>query len=347
VTNSGGNDVALILHPECLAHLTGQHPERPERLSAIWDALQAAFLPAHVTWPTPAPAELAQVLRVHSEEHVEFVGNLAARGGGMIGLDTVVSRHSFNAALLAAGGAILAAKLTCEQPGTYPFALVRPPGHHATPTTAMGFCLFNNVAIAARAALAELGLSRVAIVDFDVHHGNGTQAVFEADGQVLFCSLHQYPLYPGTGRAEEIGEGDGRGMTLNLPLPPGCGDAAYHAAFAQVVEPALRRFRPELILVSAGFDAHWADPLADLRLSTTGFVDLIQTLQRVADEVSDRRLALILEGGYDLNALSSSVVAVVQTLLGDPARDVLGPPPTGAVGNIQPLLQRIRGIHGL
>lgn len=341
------SDVALIAHPECLAHETGRHPEQTARLEVIWDALQAAPLPAGVSWLTPPPATLPQVRRVHQEKLVDDVRALAARGGGMIDLDTIVSRRSYDAALVAAGGAIQAAQIAWEHPGTRAFALVRPPGHHATPDTAMGFCLFNNVAIATRALLEEQGARRVAIVDFDVHHGNGTQAAFLGDPRVLFCSLHQFPLYPGSGRAEEIGEGAGRGSTANVPLPPGCGDLAYRAAFDGVVEPLLRRFQPEIILASAGFDAHWADPLAEMRVSTSGFVEMARILARLADDLCEGRLALSLEGGYDLNALSTSVVAVVMALAGEDVRDVLGPPPGGAIENVDSILDRVCEIHRL
>jgi acetoin utilization deacetylase AcuC-like enzyme len=335
------------MHPQCLAHDTGSHPESASRLNAIWDALQAAPLPETVSWQTPEAATLARILRVHRPDLVNFVRNLSARGGGIIGLDTVLSRHSYEAALFAAGGAIEAMRQVLENRDTRGFALVRPPGHHATPETAMGFCLFNNVAIAARVAQDDFGLRRVAIVDFDVHHGNGTQAVFYEDPSIFFCSLHQFPLYPGTGRIEEIGEGAGRGHTLNVALPPGCGDVVYLAAFDEVVVPLLRRFEPELILVSAGFDAHWADPLAEMRLSTTGFVELNRTLVRVADELCAGRIACCLEGGYDLQALATSVVAVVSTLAGDVPVDALGPPPGGALTQIGPILKRVKQLHGL
>jgi len=337
----------LLLHPECLAHETGRHPENPGRLVAIWEALQNASLPAGVSWTEPAPATLEQVLRVHRPELVNLVRELAARGGGAIDADTVTSARSYDAALVAAGGAIAAVRHVLANPGQRAFALVRPPGHHATPEQPMGFCLFNNAAIAVRAALDEHGLKRVAIVDFDVHHGNGTQAVFAAEPRVLFLSLHQFPWYPGTGRLEEVGEGAARGQTVNLPLPAGCGDAAYQAAFERVVEPVVRRFQPELIVVSAGFDAHWADPLAEMAVSTTGFVAMARALAGLADELCQGRLALTLEGGYDRSALASSVVAVTTALAGGEPTDVLGPSPTGELANIEPVLERICRRHGL
>lgn len=343
--------IALLTHPDCLAHGADWHPERPARLQAIWDALQAAPLDGNVSWQTPSPATLDQVRRVHAERLIIEVRELASRGGGMIGLDTVVSRRSFDAALLSAGAAVQAALLAWDRPGWRAFALGRPPGHHATTDEAMGFCLFNNVAIAARAVIAERHAQRVAIVDVDVHHGNGTQEIFWNDPRVLFCSLHQFPLYPGTGRAEEVGAVDGLGQIINVPLPPGCGDVAYRRAFARVVEPAVRRFRPEIILVSAGFDAHWADAFQTegtrMRLSTSGYVAMIRSLASLADELCEGGLALTLEGGYDLDALSSSVAAVAVALAGGEPRDRLGPSPDGVIDNVEPILDRVCLIHGL
>jgi acetoin utilization deacetylase AcuC-like enzyme len=223
------------------------------------------------------------------------------------------------------------------------FALVRPPGHHATPNRAMGFCLINNVAVAARYALRRLGVQRVAIVDYDVHHGNGTQDIFYHEPQVLFCSTHAAPFYPGTGSVGEMGDrASAPGTTLNVPLPFGTGNRGYRQVFAQVIAPALRQFRPELILVSAGFDAHWSDPLGPMVLSVSGFAELNRTLLALADELCEGRLVMTLEGGYNLEALAASVLASLRQLLGrDP-----GPDPIGEVDAPEPLpeIERVIAI---
>jgi acetoin utilization deacetylase AcuC-like enzyme len=266
-------------------HPTGHHPETPRRLEAV--------LAAFESWTEAVPATPEQVERCHTPEHVARIR--AVTEDTWLDGDTPASATSYEAALLAAGGAIQAA-------ATDAFAIVRPPGHHALAARAMGFCLFNNVAVAARAAQAEQGLERIAIVDWDVHHGNGTQAIFWDDPSVLYVSLHQWPFYPGTGGPEEQNE-----TTVNIPLPGGLGDDAYVQAFEDTVEPAVRGFEPDLLLVSAGFDAHAEDPLAWMEVSASGFRELARRCRGLAP-----RVAAVLEGGYNLETLPGLVVTTLE-----------------------------------
>lgn len=300
----------IYTHHACLAHDTGPlHAERPDRLVAVTAALREAF-PA-VEWRDAPRATRGQLLRVHAESLLETVLETQPATRVLLDPDTVLSPASAEAALRAAGAAVAAVDDVLRGEARRVFCAVRPPGHHATSDTAMGFCLFNNLAVAAAQALSRHGLERVAIADFDVHHGNGSQAIFEADPRVLFLSSHQLPLYPDTGRANERGVGN----ILNAPLAPGSGSDAFRAAWRERLLPALEAFRPQLLLVSAGFDAHWRDPLAQLQLEADDYAWLTRELVAIADRHAQGRIVSSLEGGYDLQALRECSVAHVQALL--------------------------------
>ena len=295
-------------------HDTGSHPERPARIDALQQALEHAGVFAHHYIVAPEPVAEADLELAHHSSLIEGVRHVARTGGGWIDPDTYVSPASYEVALLAAGGA--SAAVDAALAGRPSFALVRPPGHHAEPARAMGFCLFNNVAVAVERARRDRGLGRVAIVDWDVHHGNGTQAIYWDDPETLFVSLHQYPFYPGTGAEHERGGAGAEGTTLNIPLPAGTGDDVYQRAFEELVLPALGDFTPELLVVSAGFDAHVDDPLANMRVTTEGFRWMARAIAEAARELCAGRLALVLEGGYNLQSLSECVVAVIEEISG-------------------------------
>ena len=301
---------SIVYHPDYLLHETGSHPERKERLLAIMQLIDESGI--DVRKIKPEPASIEQIRYIHNSKYIEKV-RYHSEHEIPLDPDTIVCSESYHAALLAAGGAICAVGLAMS--GENAFALLRPPGHHALPDRGMGFCIFNNIAIGARHAQRN-GCERVLIVDWDVHHGNGTQHVFYDDPSVFYFSVHQYPHYPGTGSADETGEGDGRGYTLNVPLSAGSGDAAYIDAFEHVLVPALLKFDPDIILVSAGFDAHINDPLAGMAVTTAGFGRMASIVHSIAKECCEGRLALMLEGGYDLPALSHSVLAVLEEMVG-------------------------------
>lgn len=296
----------------------GYHPERPERLEAARRGLARATEGRATTALAPRDATDDELARTHAPAHLEALATLAGRTGA-VDADTFVAPDSIRAARRAAGGAValVEALIRAGDEDDAPqrgVALLRPPGHHATPERAMGFCLFNNAAVAARAALAR-GVSRVAVVDWDVHHGNGTQDAFWTDPRVLYASLHQFPLYPGTGAADEVGEGEGRGYTVNVPLSADADDAVYAAAFDQLVVPVLDRFAPQLVIISAGYDAHERDPLGGMRLTERGYAAMTRALVAVANAHGRGRVALLLEGGYDLGALEASLAASIEALL--------------------------------
>jgi acetoin utilization deacetylase AcuC-like enzyme len=250
---------------------------------------------------------------IHPRAYVDSIRSVSEAGGGAFDPDTIASAGSYQAALHAAGGAVAMVEALTAGEARVGFCGLRPPGHHAEPTVAMGFCLFNNVAVAARHALDSLGLERVLVLDWDVHHGNGTNDVFHSDPRVLFASVHQWPLYPGTGPLDDVGSGAGEGYTVNLPVPPGSGEDVWLALVEHVVEPAARAFEPQLVLVSAGFDAHRDDPLADCRLEVGSFVQLALRVRRLADDLG-APVGAVLEGGYDLDALARSCAAALGAL---------------------------------
>ncbi|MEO6227513.1 MAG: histone deacetylase family protein [Thermomonas sp.] len=300
----------IYSHPACLAHDTGPgHPERPERLSVVTNALRAAL--PELDWHAAPRASRGQLLRVHTPELLAQVLETRPDERMFLDPDTVLSPHSAEAALRAAGAVIAAVDAVLGGQTNRAFCAVRPPGHHATANVAMGFCLFNNIAVGALHALAAHGLERVAIVDFDVHHGNGTQAIFEHDRRVLFASSHQLPLYPGTGARNETGDGN----IVNAPLPPDAGSALFRATWTERLLPAVDAFKPQLLMISAGFDAHRLDPLAQLQLESTDFGWITREFVALAKRHCGGRIVSTLEGGYDLAALAESSVVHVGALI--------------------------------
>lgn len=304
----------VLTDPTCLTHVAGpMHPESPARLRAITSLLERAPI-ANLEFAAPREATVDELTRVHTHTYVAKL--LALKGQtAQLDPDTAMSPGSAQAALLAAGAVTQLALDVLAGKVTNGFALVRPPGHHAESDRAMGFCLFNNIAVAAEAAL-RAGAQRVLVLDWDVHHGNGTQHAFWARGDVLVCSSHQFPFYPGTGAPEEVGDGEGRGSTINVALPAGQGDADYGAVFHDVFLPAALRYRPQLVLVSAGFDAHRADPLGGMNLTERGFAAMCSAVKALAEEVCDGKVVLALEGGYDLQGLAQSTHACLEVLAG-------------------------------
>jgi acetoin utilization deacetylase AcuC-like enzyme len=317
---------AFITHPDYLLHTLPGHPEHAGRLERIEQVLAQHKMNERLLRPEPSPASVDTLAFVHQPLYGQNVREICERGGGHLDPDTYTLPVSYEVARLAAGGATLAVDTVVTGTATNAFAALRPPGHHATPTRGMGFCLFNNIAVAARHAQRKHDLERVLIVDFDVHHGNGTQDAFYDDKSVLFVSSHLYPFYPGTGAMSDVGIAEGRGYTLNMPLPGGVGNEGFKALYEKVLWPVARRFKPQLLLVSAGFDAHWSDPLANLKLDLSGYAYLARELKAMAEELCQGRLIFILEGGYQLEALSHGVLNVLYALLGrDEVVDPLGP----------------------
>jgi acetoin utilization deacetylase AcuC-like enzyme len=338
-----------VYEPIYLEHDLRGHPENQQRLKKILSVLEGHGMLERLVHVPAVPVTKERLERAHEPHYIEQVRRVAQQGGGHLDADTYVRAASYEAALMAAGGLVEATRAVLDGELDNAFALVRPPGHHALRGRGMGFCLFNNVAIAARYALAERGLERIFVVDFDVHHGNGTQDEFEADPAVMYVSTHQYPHYPGTGYWSETGSGDGEGSIINVPLGGGVGDQGFARIFREIVAPAAWRFQPGLILVSAGYDAHWDDPLAYMQLSIGGYAAIAQALRDLAEELCGGRVVFTLEGGYHLEALAYSVLNTFGVLLGDEAWqlvDPLGPSPSRE-RPVTEVVERVRQIHRL
>ena len=298
-------------------HLSGvEHPECPARCDAVLEGLTRAGLDKRLHRIPPRPATEEEILRCHTPDYFRAAREDIESGASMLRTgDTNVTADSFQAALLAAGSAVAAVEAVARGEVRNAFCLVRPPGHHATSSQGMGFCVFNNVAVAARSAQQSCGIGRVLIVDWDLHHGNGTQDIFYADPSVFYFSTHQWPLYPGTGARDEIGWDEGRGTTLNRPFPPGTRGEEVLQSFRDDLVPAAEEFRPELVLISAGFDSRAGDPLGNLRLTDEDFAELTRLLMEIADRSAKGRLVSMLEGGYSLRGLASAATAHIRTLL--------------------------------
>jgi acetoin utilization deacetylase AcuC-like enzyme len=318
------------------------HPERPERLEAVARALRERD--GDLAPVEPRLASDDELLRVHPAAHLELLASAAGRAPTRLDADTFVSTRSAEIARLAAGSTIEVARRVAR--GEFDAGLVaaRPPGHHAEASRAMGFCLLNNVAIAARALQRDEGVDRILILDWDVHHGNGTQHLFEADPSVLYFSTHQFPYYPGTGDFDEAGQGAGQGATVNVPLPAGCGDSEYVGVMERALVPVARGFRPEFILVSCGFDAHADDPLASMDVTREGFRGLTAIVRSLADELCGGRLVLALEGGYALSGLYEGTQAVLDVLLGEAPRQP-DSPEVGRGGRLFRALDYTARVH--
>lgn len=341
---------AYITHPRFIEHTLPGHPEFAGRVQAIWRELDSAGLTQRMNALVPQSISTDLLLNVHSRHYLDTLQWITDSHKEMLLLEpsTYFGPESLEIARLAAAGTVQAVDEVLSGRAANALAVVRPPGHHAVQDQAMGFCIFGNVALATKYAQQAYQLERIMIVDFDVHHGNGTQDMLYDDPKALFISTHQYPFYPGTGALHDTGKGPGKGYTINIPLQAGHGDNNYAAIFQDIIWPAAERYKPQFIVVSAGFDAHWDDPLAHMRLSLTGYAHLSRELIHMADSYCDGKIAFVLEGGYNLQALAHGIRNVAHALLGDDdISDPLGPAPGQPEPPVAPLIAEVRRIHGL
>ena len=310
------NRTGFVYHPDYLKHDAGPfHPESPQRLKAVVDGVKKSGLWEELVHLEPSPATVEQVEYIHAEHYVKFLQEFCARGGGNLELDTAVSKDSYDVALLAVGGVIKAINAVLDGEVDNAFAAVRPPGHHALSDTGKGFCLFNNLAIGARYIQKERGLEKVLIIDWDVHHGDGTNYSFYDDPTVFYFSIHQYPFYPGTGRAYETGRSIGAGYTMNVPVPFGTGVDQYVEIFEKKLKPVGLRYNPDFILISAGFDGHKDDPLSGTELTSASYGSLTDVVREIAEETCNGRIVSSLEGGYEPYAVTESVIEHLKHLM--------------------------------
>ncbi|MEM7535323.1 MAG: histone deacetylase [Chloroflexota bacterium] len=346
------NKTAIVYDPIHIDHTLNGHPEYHQRVETAWALLEADGILDQLHRLPSRTVAVEDVERVHRPGYLQQFESISVRGGGRMDADTYVTAASYDAATTAAGSLLntVDAVLTGEVDNS--FSLMRPPGHHALPHIGMGFCLLGNVAIAARYAQTRHGVERVMIVDYDVHHGNGTQDMFYDDPSVLFFSTHQYPFYPGSGGVNEVGSEMARGTTINVPLPAYVSDDGYLEAFRRVLMPAARAYRPDMIILSAGYDAHWMDPLSTMGLSIGGYTQLTREVMALADELCDGRLVCALEGGYHLEATAHCVLSTLRSLL-DPSTQLEKSisDPFGEASGVSPqvdrLLNEICTLHGL
>ena len=307
----------FVFHPDYLKHDSGQnHPESTERLSSLITHLEKKGLILRLKNIQPYPASVEWLEAVHDPRYIKMVERICQDGGGMLDPDTHVGSKSYEVALLAVGGVMAVVDAVMNKKIKNAFCAIRPPGHHAERDKAMGFCIFNNVAVGARYVQKRFGLKKVLIVDWDVHHGNGTQTIFLDDPSVFYFSVHQFPYYPGSGSENETGEEEGEGFTFNMPMFAGSGDLEYIEAFQSILYPLAKKFSPEFIFISAGFDAHEEDPLAGINLSEAGYKKMTEVITRLASECSEGRLVSVLEGGYNFRSLSVSVEKHIRALMG-------------------------------